>query len=243
MKKFFLFIYLVGIAAYFGYSQMSLSLVDSTGPLANNATIHKYGTPADDEVVAYVYVRNNSANPIPVVVKKVIIDTVPGTINMFCWGLCFGSNVYTSPNPISVLPGRTDSLNFSGHYVPNMISGTSAIRYVFFSRSDPNDSVCVNIVYSAFPVGVETLSEKAEFSNAYPNPANNSTSINYSLPVSSSGSVIIRNLLGVVVKEVMLNQSAGKVSVFTGDLSDGVYFYSLKMNGMTDTTKKLIIRH
>jgi hypothetical protein len=243
MKKLFLFIYLVGIAGYFGYSQISLSLSDSTGPLANNATIYKYGTPLDDEILAYVFVKNNSADAIPVVVKKVVIDTVPGSINMFCWGLCFGSNVYISPNPISVAAGVTDSSNFSGHYVPNLHSGVSKLRYVFFSRSNPLDSVCVNVVYSAFPVGMEARVEKAVISNAYPNPANSSTTITYSLPGAASGSVMIRNLLGTTVKEITLEANSGKLSLSTGDLPEGVYFYSLIVNGKTDASKKLIIRH
>ena len=44
MKKLFLFIYLVGIAGYVGYSQMSLTLSDSTGTLAPNTTIYKHNS-------------------------------------------------------------------------------------------------------------------------------------------------------------------------------------------------------
>ena len=244
MKKLFLFIYLIGIAGYFGYSQMSLSLSDSTGPLVNNATIYKKGIPTDDEILAYVFVKNNTSNSIPVVVRKVVIDTVTGSLNMFCWGSCFGSNVYFSPTPISILAGRTDSTNFSGHFVPNTHIGTSRLRYVFYSRSDLLDTVCVNVVYSAFfPIGIEVLAEHAKISNAYPNPATNSTTINYSLLASASGNIIIRNLLGSVIKEVPLDSNSGKVSIFTGDLPEGVYFYSLNVNGQTGVTKKLIVRH
>ena len=243
MKKLFLLIYLASIATCFGYSQMSLSLSDSTGPLANNATIHRYGTPTSDEIVAYVYVKNNTANSVPVIVKKVVIDTVVGSYNMFCWGMCFAPNVYISPAAISIDAGRTDSLNFSGHYVPNTYKGASSLRYVFFLRGNPLDSVCVNIVYYAYPVGIESLAEKAVISNAYPNPANNSTAFTYSLPGSETGSIMIRNLLGVVVKDVSLDSGADKVSVFTGDLPEGVYFYSFNVAGKTNTSKKLIIRH
>ena len=243
MKKLFLFIYLAVIAAYFGYSQISLSLSDSTGPLANNAFIYKSGTPTADEIVAYVFVKNNTSNTIPVMVKKVVIDTVSGSYNMFCWGLCFAPNVYISPTPINVNAGATDSTNFSGHYVPNTHKGISSLRYVFFDRTNPLDSVCVNIVYTAFPLGINPLAEKATISNAYPNPAKDITTIDYSGPASANGSLIIRNLLGIIVKETLLNANSGKVSVFTGDLPDGVYFYSLNVDGKTGITKKLIVRH
>jgi hypothetical protein len=243
MKKLFLFIYLVGIAAYFGYSQMSLSLSDSTGPIANNSIIYKSGTPTDDELVSFVFVTNNSANSIPVIVRKVVLDTIAGSINMFCWGSCFASTVYLSPTPISILPGRTDSTNFSGHYVPNTYPGVSRMRYVFFNRSNQSDSVCVNIYYSAFPLGTETLSENGKLSNAFPNPANNYTTISYSLTGAESGSMIIRNIVGSVVKEVPLNGDSEKASIFTGDLSEGVYFYSLHVEGKMDISRKLIVRH
>ena len=243
MKKLFLFIYLVGIAGYVGYSQMSLTLSDSTGALPPNTTIHKHGTPQAEEILAYIFVKNTSAVAVPVMVKKVVLDTVPGSYNMFCWGLCFSPAVYVSPNPITVNPGRTDSTDFSGHFVPNNTTGSSSMRYVFFSRANPLDSVCVNVSYGAYPLGVATLAENSRMSSAFPNPANNSTTISYSLPVSSSGSIIIRNLLGVVVKEVELQAGSGKVSVSTSDLPEGVYFYSLNMDGKTDNTKKLIIRH
>lgn len=243
MKKFFLFIYLTCIAAYFGYSQLSLSLSDSTGQIPNNSTIVKTGTPSEDEILTYLFVKNNSADSMPVLVKKVIIDTVPGTINMICWGLCFAPNVYVSPNPKYIKPGRTDSLDFSGHYVPNSQIGVSHIRYVFFNRDNTSDSVCVTVAYSAFPLTAGPSPDKPLLSNAYPNPASDRTTLNYSLPSGSSGTITVRNLLGNVVKELGINPGSGKISINTNDLPDGVYFYTITAAGNSDISRKLIIRH
>lgn len=243
MKKLFLFIYLAGIAAYFGYSQMSLSLSDSTGALANNSTIYKSGTPDADEVVAYVFVTNNSANDLSLLVKKVIIDTVPGSVNMFCWGLCFAPNVYVSPNPITVKAGRTDSIHFSGHYVPMSHPGTSKIQYVFYDRGNSSDSVCVNVVFQAYPLAIETPVVKATLSTAYPNPANGAANVQYSVPAGVKGSLVIRNLLGNTVREIPLEEGSGNLVISTSDLADGVYFYSIISNGKQDSSRKLIVRH
>ena len=243
MKKLFLFTYLACIAAYVGYSQMSLTLSDSTGQIPNNSTIVKNGTPTSDEIVTYLFVTNASTSAVAVLAKKVVIDTITGSYNSICWGSCFTPSIYVSPNPLTVNAGRTDSLDFSGHYVPNAHAGISHIRYVFFNRGNPLDSVCVNIAYAAFPLGMETLAEQPVISNAYPNPAGNSTTFSYSIPSHSSGSLIIRNLLGVVVREFQLNSGSGKLSVATDDLQEGVYFYSLNVNGAPDISRKLIVRH
>jgi hypothetical protein len=65
----------------------------------------------------------------------------------------------------------------------------------------------------------------------------------YFLDIENAGSVIIRNLLGSVVKKSALTNAEGKLSVFTGDFPEGIYFYSLDMDGKTMITRKLIIRH
>jgi len=59
----------------------------------------------------------------------------------------------------------------------------------------------------------------------------------------NAGSVIIRNLLGSVVKKSTLTSEEGKLSIVTGDLPEGIYFYSLDVDGKTMTTRKLIINH
>jgi len=64
----------------------------------------------------------------------------------------------------------------------------------------------------------------------YPNPFNPATRIEYSLPVESNVKIVVYNLIGEVVKELInSNQLSGKHSVsFNGvDLSSGVYFYSI----------------
>lgn len=80
---------------------------------------------------------------------------------------------------------------------------------------------------------------------AYPNPAKNSATINYSIASSyRSGSIIVRNMIGSVVKTISINGgSTGKQSISTYDLPNGVYFYSIVGDGKTLSTKKLIVKH
>ncbi|MDP3684504.1 MAG: T9SS type A sorting domain-containing protein, partial [Ignavibacteria bacterium] len=64
----------------------------------------------------------------------------------------------------------------------------------------------------------------------YPNPFNPSTVIRYTLPFESNVKLIVYNLIGEVVKELVSETvSAGyqEVSFDAGKLSSGIYFYTL----------------
>jgi len=241
MKKLILFVLLSVTTFYYGYSQ-SLSLADSTGPIANNGNVTSSG-PDNAEITSYCFVHNNSANALTLLVKKVEISLVSGTENTFCWGLCYPPGTYISPNPEVIGGLRTDSVDFSGHYTPHNLDGVSVIRYVFFDQSNPNDSVCFNVHYDSHPLGISNLISRNMLSSAYPNPANNTVTFNYSVNSLNSGSVIIRNLLGSEVKQSALPNAAGKLSIFIGDLPEGVYFYSLNVDGANLSTHKLIVKH
>ena len=241
MKKYLLLFCLTGITALFTYSQ-SLQLSDSTGPIANNSTILKYGAPTADEIVSYVFIKNTTADSISVKVKKVEILALHGTLNTFCWGYCVTPDVFVSPDPVVIHAGVTDSNNFTGHYYPTGVIGISTMRYVFFDANNPSDTVCVNINFDTYPQSIKDLSNVSLF-NAYPNPANNTVSFTFSVPQYSEAKFIIRNVLGSVVKEVGITNNSGKLSLNTSELTDGVYFYTFLVNGNSQVTKKLVIRH
>jgi hypothetical protein len=195
-------------------------------------------------MVQHVGVKNNTGAAISVMCKKAYINVLPETINVFCWGLCFGPDVFVSPDAISIEAGVTDFLNFSGHYNPYTVSGISSIRYTFWVDGNPNDSACVNINYAAYPLGISTPDPKAVLSQAYPNPASVRVAFDYSIPSGSDrNSLIISNVLGSVVRQETIGSVSGKVSFDVVDLQDGIYFYSLVVNGERTITRKMVVKH
>jgi len=74
----------------------------------------------------------------------------------------------------------------------------------------------------------------------YPNPFNPSTQIKFSLPINSSVRIVIYNLLGEVVRDLVnsdMNAGVHTVQWNSEDgsgkkVSSGIYFYELKANGM-----------
>ncbi len=225
-------------------SGQSISLSNADGPIPNDGIMMVSGD-MNLPMVAHVFVTNNTSSGIDVMVKKVIIDTVPGTSNFFCWVLCYPPNIYEPPDAMGLGPNQTNSSSFTGDYDAAGIKGISKIRYVFYIKNHPTDSACVQVFYNAGYLGTDDVyGPGVRFSAAYPNPASSLVSFNYQLPADGSANAFVRvvNLLGEEVANAPLAESNGKLDLPVGDLQKGIYFYSLLVNGESLVTRKLVIR-
>ncbi len=110
-------------------------------------------------------------------------------------------------------------------------------------------SLCIKALAVHDPsIGIFDMQDsktKTHMDGNYPNPFSNSTSIVYHLSESANVELGIYNLNGklisTLVDEFML---IGKHTVMWNkpdNISDGVYFYSLKINGYITDTKQLVI--
>ncbi len=246
MKKHYISLLLIAVFASFSTTLLSqnLTLSHSGGAIANGGAIAVHGYVDANEIAANVYITNNSVDTLQLKCRKYVIDTVTGTLNSFCFGLCFGSTTYVSPNPVAFPGGVVDMTSFVGDYYPQGISGTTSIRYLIFNVNNPNDTATFIVNYTAEPVSVKENAASLISIAAYPNPANSYVTINYDLnKVASNASLIIRNILGKTMKEFPLTSQSGRVNVNIEDLDEGIYFYSVMINSDIQNSKKLIIRH
>lgn len=87
--------------------------------------------------------------------------------------------------------------------------------------------------------------DKYNLTQNYPNPFNPATSIRYSLPQRSNVSLIVYDILGNEVA-VLVNEEKDRgvyqLSFNAADLSSGIYFYTLRADGFTQTKKMLLIK-
>lgn len=79
----------------------------------------------------------------------------------------------------------------------------------------------------------------------YPNPFNPKTIINYELSKTASIKLIIYNIKGIEIRNLMdKKQNAGSYSVEfdASDLPSGVYYYYFQFDKVTETKKMLFIK-
>ncbi len=109
-------------------------------------------------------------------------------------------------------------------------------------------------IYPAKDVRIESASssidgnairpQEFELSQNYPNPFNPATSIAYQIPSAGDVQLRVYDLVGNLVAELVDDhQSAGIYRVeFDGrQLSSGIYFYRLKVNGQTLAVRKMAL--
>ncbi len=207
-------------------------------------TTDVWGADTDPYLVGYMKVKNNAGGAKTVNLEKIVIDTVPGTTNSFCWGqYCWPDNVYLSPSP-QVIPAGVSDSTFRGDYNIFGKVGTSHMRYLFTDKSNGSDSISVVIAYHVTPTGIASNSNIESKLNASPNPANGMTFIGTSLaPSVQKASIVIHNMLGAKVEEISLNNKEIGVLLVTEGYQSGIYFFSLITDGKTVATKKLVVSH
>ena len=201
---------------------------------------------ASPEVVFDLHIINTTDADINVVWE--MNDTVNGEkigTSYVCFGSCFGPNVITKSYLLAA--GSEDM--FQGHctFANNeglLPAGTVInVVYTFFDERNPEEKYVfnVNFKYESEESIVDYNSVEV-FSNAYPNPANNTVSFDYNMPFDvNSASVAIYNMMGQEVVRQSLNLGGSRADINVSDLNEGVYFYSLIVNNQTVKTNKFVV--
>lgn len=85
--------------------------------------------------------------------------------------------------------------------------------------------------------------DKIVVSNAYPNPADESTEIDYQFTSPGDARLVMLSVLGTPVGEFTLEKGDRKLRINTRSLSTGYYLYQLSVDGRKVATKRLLVRH
>jgi hypothetical protein len=243
MKKILLTLFCLSFLT--GIFAQSFVLSYNSVNIAPGGTLQIMGDPTTEIMEAHINITNNADVAKTVKVKKVVNqgDTLTGTLNSFCWGLCYPDTTYISPYPQTIQPGQVSDM-FYGDYRPRNIPGVTKVMYVFFDVDNRNDSVSVVVEYNASPASVgNDLLSQVKFSAAYPNPAINVVHVDYTVPsYVNRASIVISNMLGSKVKEVELEVRSGKAQITVSDLINGIYFYSLIADEKLVLTRKFVVK-
>ncbi len=181
-----------------------------------------------------------TTDTLKVLCEKVIIDTIAGTTNHFCWGAnCYGTTTYISTDYNELGPGEADSFDFGGYYDAYCDLASATIQYCFFPQSNPSDRSCITVEYNGALTSVINDKSNIIKSGFYPNPANEKVNFNNESIENSNLKII--DILGNTVKNIDLG-SGGTKQIYIGDLNKGVYFGNLFQSGRLITIKKLIVK-
>jgi hypothetical protein len=102
-------------------------------------------------------------------------------------------------------------------------------------------ALIIRAVFEPTQVGLDEVSATAF--TAYPNPANDQFTIQYNLMHNATVSLVITDATGKLVQSVDFgaqSEGAYKTTVDTRDMSNGIYFYTLVVDGET-LVKKLTV--
>ncbi|PCJ23678.1 MAG: hypothetical protein COA97_11180 [Flavobacteriales bacterium] len=75
--------------------------------------------------------------------------------------------------------------------------------------------------------------------NNYPNPFNNSTIIEATLPEGSTGEIVVNSITGKQIRRIELHEKENKIEIDGNELAPGIYFYTLWVNGEFIAVKKM----
>lgn len=81
--------------------------------------------------------------------------------------------------------------------------------------------------------------------NAYPNPANEYTTISYSLTKPSVVTLTVTDITGKLVHSENINMSTSGYGIYnlnTSEYSEGTYFYTINSNGVSKTGKFIVVK-
>jgi hypothetical protein len=210
------------------------------------------GTLADigplGELEAAWGVQNTSDQALSWRCRREIISNVTGATNYFCWGVCFMENTDVSPAGIAVSigPGEVNN-SFYAHYKPNNNAGMSTIRYCFFNLDDNTEELCYTVnfcVDAECLVNVDEKQEVATLNSVKPNPVNDLGAISYSINRHfTQANLFIYNSVGQIVKQEVVQNQQGLLVFNASELANGIYTYSISVDGLMSPMQKLVVQH
>lgn len=133
-----------------------------------------------------------------------------------------------------------DNLDVSGVIKGNIQAGVSLTTYNRFSNLNPY----LKMSMINEPVGInEKEATSFELLENNPNPAKGYTTIKFSALNAGVATVSIKDVTGKTVYNVdqTVQDGLNRVEINTTSMKDGVYFYSVSLNGQVSTKKMVVL--
>ncbi len=173
--------------------------------------------------------------------SEITPETLPAIINFLVvlkdeFAIDFDADINDDKTEITIVP--SESLVFDTHYLIEILP----VMGVDGEVSDPHW-----IVFSTEEDTETNINTHAEdlylLSDPMPNPARDFASISFNLPSGTQDACLkLFSVSGSMLKELPLDPSAKSLAFNLTGLQNGIYFYSLVIDGRVIKTNKLIIK-
>ncbi len=127
-------------------------------------------------------------------------------------------------------------------FVNNSVFGIK-MNYSFFTHL-PNQNFSLKQIVSISQIGTIVPSKYSLYQN-YPNPFNPTTKIKFDVPKSGNAVITVYNSQGKMMKEIInqfIPSGSFEVSLDGKDLSSGVYYYRMDINGFSVSKKMMLVK-
>ena len=245
MKKLFFTLALLLSVLALSAQKFTVTEKETGNVVENGASFYVFGdgSATYGELILDLNVTANE--DVNLIAEVEVLQAVEGTFNSICLGQCYAPGITVTP----VVPFASgDSKDYAMHYcaddpsyLDDVLGKEQIMRYYLYEEGS-NEQFVINVTFKYSMDGVEDNSSVETFSNAYPVPANDFVNFDYNFSNSTNACVAIYNMMGQEVMRNEISGMSGKLSLNVSDLADGVYFYSLIVNGKTEKSNKLIVR-
>ena len=183
----------------------------------NTANIEYLVDYQDTDFVSHIYVFDDTGNT---------IFSKDSAVAQLSWPDPYREFVFYTPNGYKMI--LFQSTNNNATYVYNLPGALPC--------SECSNGNLVSSVAPGLRINNGSLMD------AYPNPAKNSTTINYELPDGiNQGALVFYDLQGKEIKTFTVDRTFNSILVSTADLSAGTYLYVLRAGDNYVGSKKMVI--
>jgi hypothetical protein len=210
--------------------------------LDNSFSLNAGGSVTDQLVI-----ENTSNKVINVGVELMNSDIYEGQ----SFEICYNGSCVTPNNPeikIFRLEPYSSAVNLTHRFFAGMEETISSVRFRVYNLNNPADFVTHQVdffVHGHTPEGIFHADGKLNVSTIYPNPlpANTDATVNYQiLEPFTQARVVIINVLGHELASLDLEPNQTRVKVNHELLDNGLYFYTLFVDGKSLATNKFIVK-
>ncbi len=210
--------------------------------ISQSLTLSNPHTDVDGDLhTSRITVNNVSGNDLDIKVRREVLNLDPNHITYFCWGNCYGPGTEVSPDVRKITAGGFDDSGFYGDLATGGNSGFSRVKYCFYDSRNEADSVCHVFTYD-LSSGIRTNRySNFELVNLSPNPMKSNAVIDYNLNGMkySQAKLVVRSLTGAVIFDKTLTSPQGQINWNADNLNNGIYMYSIVVDGKPVVAKKV----